>query len=89
MTKPKAYLNALAEEVTRQDLIDWLVKLDAENDALRAKITKADYLLTQGAPTLECAEADGASHKTIATPDLRMVLEACRAIGMDGVDLED
>ncbi len=55
MTKPKAYLNALAEEVTRQDLtrqdlIDWLVKLDAENDALRAKITNADYLLTQGAP---------------------------------------
>ena len=48
----KAYLNALAEEGTRQDLIDWLVKLDAENDALRAKITKADYLLTQGAPTL-------------------------------------
>ena len=55
MTKPKAYLNALAEEgtrqdLTRQDLIDWLVKLDAENDALRAKITNADYLLTQGAP---------------------------------------
>ena len=66
MTKPKAYLNALAEEGTRQDLIDWLVKLDAENDALR-----------------------GASHKTIETPDLRMVLEACRGIGMDGIDLED
>lgn len=31
----KAYLNALAEEGTRQDLIDWLCKLDAENDRLR------------------------------------------------------
>lgn len=31
----KAYLNALAEEGTRQDLIDWLCKLDAENDKLR------------------------------------------------------
>ncbi len=34
----KAYLNALAEEGTRQDLIDWLVKLDSENDALRAQV---------------------------------------------------
>lgn len=34
----KAYLNALAEEGTRQDLINWIVKLDAENDALRDKI---------------------------------------------------
>ena len=31
----KAYLNALAEEGTRQDLINWLGKLDAENDELR------------------------------------------------------
>lgn len=35
---PKAYLNALAEEGTRQDLIDWLVKLDVENDRLRAAL---------------------------------------------------
>ena len=40
MTKPKAYLNAHAEEGTRQDLIDWLVKLDAENDALRGLFKK-------------------------------------------------
>ena len=31
----KAYLNALAEEGTRQDLMNWLGKLDAENDELR------------------------------------------------------
>lgn len=31
----KAYLNALAEEGTRQDHIDWLVRLDEENDRLR------------------------------------------------------
>jgi hypothetical protein len=29
----KAYLNALAEEGTREDLIEWLGKLDAERDA--------------------------------------------------------
>lgn len=30
----KAYLNALAEEGTRQELIDWLVKKDSEVDKL-------------------------------------------------------
>lgn len=34
----KAYLNALAEEGSRQDLIDWLIKLDKENDELRQKL---------------------------------------------------
>lgn len=31
----KAYLNALAEEGTREELIQWLVKLDGERDNLR------------------------------------------------------
>lgn len=34
----KAYLNALSEEGTRQDLIAWLVRLDKENDDLRDKV---------------------------------------------------
>jgi hypothetical protein len=37
----KAYLNALHEEGTRQDLLEWIIKLDGENDALRAKLASA------------------------------------------------
>ena len=48
-----------------------------------------DLALDRVKAALKCAEADGASHKTIDTPDLRMVLEACRGIGMDGIDVED
>ena len=36
----KAYLNALGEEGTRQDLIEWLHRLDGEVDALRAALLK-------------------------------------------------
>ena len=32
----KAYLNALSEEGTREELMEWVRKLDAEVDALRA-----------------------------------------------------
>ena len=39
----KAYLNALAEEGTRQDLIDWLCKLDAENDELRDEVKRLKF----------------------------------------------
>ncbi len=47
----KAYLNALAEEGTRQDLIDWLCKLDAENDRLRDALRKiADIETRLGVP---------------------------------------
>jgi hypothetical protein len=31
----KSYLNALYEEGTRNDLFQWVCKLDAENDRLR------------------------------------------------------
>jgi hypothetical protein len=34
VARPKAYLNVLAEEGTRQELINWLVKLDGEVDDL-------------------------------------------------------
>lgn len=44
----KAYLNALAEEGTRQELIDWLVKKDAEVDALEAQNRKAIEVLRSG-----------------------------------------
>lgn len=40
----KAYLNALHEEGTRQDLLEWLCKLDGENDALRAQLASANEL---------------------------------------------
>jgi hypothetical protein len=37
----KAYLNALHEEGTRQDLMDWVVKLDDEVDTLRDQLARA------------------------------------------------
>ena len=36
----KAYLNALYEEGTRQEIFDWLVKKDAEVDRLKDEIKK-------------------------------------------------
>lgn len=36
-----AYINALAEEGTRQDLIDWLIKLHKENVDLREELSIA------------------------------------------------
>lgn len=38
----KAYLNNLAEEGSRRELIHWLVKLDKENDELQDKLKKAE-----------------------------------------------
>ncbi len=43
----KAYLNALAEEGTRQDLIDWLCKLDAERDYLRDALQRIANIETR------------------------------------------
>jgi hypothetical protein len=40
----KAYINALFEEGTRDDLIRWIKKLDEENDKLRDEVKK----LSQG-----------------------------------------
>lgn len=34
----KAYLNALYEEGSRQDIFNWLCRLDAENDELRKQL---------------------------------------------------
>lgn len=34
----KAYLNALYEEGSRQEIFEWLCRLDKENDELRGKI---------------------------------------------------
>jgi len=36
----KAYLNALHEEGTREDLMQWVVKLDAEVDDLQARVVE-------------------------------------------------
>ena len=35
----KAYINILAEEGTREDLIYWIIKLDEEVDYLKKKLT--------------------------------------------------
>ena len=34
----KAYLNALGEEGTREEIFEWLCRVDKECDELRAKI---------------------------------------------------
>jgi hypothetical protein len=49
----KAYLNALYEEGTRSDLLHWLVKLDAERDALHASLTHIAAVLSPGHRTLD------------------------------------
>lgn len=38
----KAYLNALWEDGNRREIFDWLCKLDAENDQLRADKRRLD-----------------------------------------------
>jgi hypothetical protein len=38
----KAYLNALYEEGTRQEIFEWLCKLDAETDQLTADKRRLD-----------------------------------------------
>ena len=39
----KAYLNALSEEGSREDLIQWLFRLDEENDKLRDELNEYKY----------------------------------------------
>lgn len=41
----KAYLNALAEEGSRRELIEWLARLDRENDCLRAELADMGHTL--------------------------------------------
>lgn len=41
----KAYLNALKEEGTKEEIFEWLCRLDKENDELRKELQETKQLL--------------------------------------------
>lgn len=63
----KAYLNALHEEGTREEIFDWLCKLDAEVDNLRAQLKPST---THGERVIARKKYDGHDTYLNGNPDM-------------------
>lgn len=76
----KAYLNALGEEANRETLLEWLHKLDAENDELRHDLKRA----------MENHNADLNAVTEVAAPDMisiAAIQEEIAHIQQNGIDV--